>query len=131
MTTPTIQSLDAIAESAMAKRDKLLSQMIRAGQPVTRLYRIWCENRRFELGRGIYEPGHPRVLPYRDPVRCLACGEVMERTRADASRERVCRETFEHPAGDILICPECGEREANYDPVPTCDECDCYPCCCK
>lgn len=128
---PTIQSLDAIAESAKAKRDKLLSQMIRAGQPVTCLYRAWCTQEGFPFSQGVFHDGHPRALPYKDPVACLACGEVMERTRADASRDWVCRETFEHPAEDILVCPECGQREPSYDPVPTCDECDYYPCCCK
>ena len=50
-------------------------------------------------------------------VQCQACEEVMPWSKADASCRRVFRETFEHPAEYILICPFCGAEEPSYEVV--------------
>lgn len=55
-----------------------------------------------------------------DPlVQCQHCWETLRWSKADESYKRVSRETHEHPAEYILICPFCGHEEPSYELVDT------------
>ena len=76
-------------------------------------------------------------LVYRDPVRCLECGQVTERRRLDRReyRRRTLAAVRHLAAGDCepeefeTVCPECGAA-GSFDEAVRCAECLEYPCIC-
>lgn len=135
--TAPMARLESTARAAARSGAKLAAALIAAGRRTTWPYRRWCAANGLSVGTGVLFADAPRPLPYRRPVQCRHCGDVVERDLLDEPGHSVRTlrgRQFGHPDRREpdeydTVCPECGAL-GPYQPAVVCAACDEYPCIC-